>query len=50
MSNPYYKKPPGQAMYTNVKGLTGAVRGNIGDKRLTVTAMKSKPRMMKSSA
>jgi hypothetical protein len=45
MTNPYYKKPPGQAMYTNVKGLTGTVKGSIGDKRMTVTAMKSKPRM-----
>jgi hypothetical protein len=45
MTNSYYKKPPGQAMYTNVKGLKGTVKGSIGDKRMTVTGMYSKPRM-----
>ena len=42
MNNPYYKKSPGQAMYTHVKGLAGTVSGGIGDKRFTVTGMKAK--------
>ena len=37
MTNPYYKKGPGKAFYSNVKGMTGTVSGTIGDKRLSMT-------------
>lgn len=43
IANPYYKKGPGKAIYSNVKGMTGTVSGTIGDKRLSMSMAAKKP-------